>query len=86
MIIELFDVDFFSTTGGGGANVTGTDAGESIKSGSFTEFTRKVSSTWYYSLRNCVAVFLFVMLIYTGFRIVFVRSYEIFFSYRLFFD
>ncbi len=56
--IPIFDVNIFSNTAGG----------EEVTENSPTGVIRSVVATWYIAVRNIVAIFLMIMLIYTAIR------------------
>ena len=56
--VPVFDINVFSDTAGG----------QDVKDNSLVSTIRKVVATWYVAIRNVVAVFLGILLIYTGIR------------------
>ena len=56
--VPVFDINVFSNTAGG----------QDVEDNSVVSTIRKVVATWYVAIRNVVAVFLGILLIYTGIR------------------
>ena len=56
--VPVFDINVFSNTAGG----------QDAEDNSVVSTIRKIVATWYVAIRNAVAVFLGILLIYTGIR------------------